>query len=144
MPITSQTSPSPVTVHVLGGRLAISAFQSWQDRETEALPDEVEIGFSTHQFATENEAAAFGKGVEAGSGWLGFEYVSQDETSRRVRFGLTAPQKTETFRFVAKAEAEAFDKGLSASEGYSEAVVLDPEEAAEILAAKDREAAPAP
>lgn len=124
--------------------MGISQLNSWEDRETEPLPDEVEIGFSSHDFGSLKEAEAFRKGVDAGAGWLGFDILAQTANSRTVRFGETPPTKTRTFRFADKGEAEAFDQGLSAAEGWSEIVVLEAQDATDILAAKERQLAPAP
>ncbi|WP_456718085.1 hypothetical protein [Bradyrhizobium sp. USDA 4350] len=134
----------PITVNLLGGRLGISQLGQWDDRETEPLPDEIDIGFSSHEFASQKEAEAFRNGVDAGAGWLGHKIIAQSSTSRRVRFGLTSPKKTQTFRFSSQAEAEAFDEGLEAAEDYSEIMVLDPTDAADIKAARERELSPAP
>lgn len=138
------TKPSPITVHILGGRLGISQLNGWEDRQNEPLPDEIDIGFSSHEFATEGEAAAFRKAIEEGAGWLAYEGLSETATSRRIRFGKTPPYTTKTYQFDGENEAEAFDFGLEEADGWSELIVLDPEDAADILAARKLEAAPAP
>lgn len=140
----SAPKSSAVTVHILGGRIGISQLNSWEDREAEPLPDEVEIGFSSHDFGSSKDADAFRTGVDAGAGWLGFDILAQTSVSRTVRFGVTPPTKTKTFHFADRAEAEAFDQGLSAAEGWSEIVVLEADDAADILSAKERQLAPAP
>lgn len=141
---SSDTNSAPITVHILGGKLGISQLNDWEDRHDEPLPDEIDIGFSSYEFASEQEAAAFRKGVNEGTGWLGFECLSATDTSRRFRFGKTKPYTTRTYRFSAKGEAEAFDLGLEKAEGWSEMIILELGDAADILAAKERQVVPAP
>ena len=138
------TKPSPITVHILGGKLGISQLNDWENRQSEPLPDEIDIGFSSHEFATEGEAAAFRKAIEEGTGWLGYECLSETDTSRRIRFGKTQPYTTKTYHFDVKNEAEAFDLGLEEADGWEQMIVLDLEDAADILAARKLETAPAP
>ncbi len=76
-----------ITVSVLCGKPAIAGYAAWRRGDGESISDEVGSGFKTYEFDTEEEAAAFRKGLEVGAGLTDVMHLSPEQTAA-IRMNL--------------------------------------------------------